>query len=379
MNYVIFTDDKECNRLFLDFPATLYGPQEIMQNIKEETALLEGAHFLNRYVTLTKFLVMENEQVLARCVLTEYPEEDTAYVGFFECVQNEAAAILILNAAEKYAQEKGYRRIVGPLDVSIWIRYRFKTNLFDRRPYCGEPCNKPYYPEYFHRHGYSVLMQYVSNCYQKLPKEGYALNKYQARYEEFLQKGYQFISPKARDWERCVREVHQLVSRLYAGFQCYHAVTEDEFVSYLSSYKHIVDYSLIKLAYYEGKAVGFFMGIPNYHNLSGRKLGIRALSEVMIKRRHAPEYVLLYMGVEPEHQGLGKALTHSIMSELAKKGAASIGSLIQDQNPNYNYAEEYMGERYQYELLEKRLSDTGLSHGGKPEVEQPQLHPLENA
>lgn len=356
-----FHQEEEAVRLFLDLPSKLYSSRQLMQDRPTEQALLSGVHFLNQYVTLTKFLVVEGGAALARCVLTEYPGEDDAYFGFFECVEDPQAARLMMQALERRASERGHSRLVGPLDVSIWVRYRLKVNLFDGRPYAGEPWNLAYYPQLLKGLGYEVMARYASNSYQRLPRRGYELPKYRRRYEEFLAQGYEIRSPRLEEWDRCVREVYGMVSRLYTGFHGYHPVTEEEFVQYLSNYRHIVDVSLIKLAYYQGRAVGFFMGVPNYHNLASRKVGPGALLEVLVKRVRAPEYVLLYMGVEPEHRGLGKALVHSIMAELAKKRAKSVGALIREGNPNYDYAAEVMGERYQYELLEKRLANPGLS------------------
>lgn len=356
-----FTASPEDIRLFLELPSLLYTPDQLMQDRSAEEQLLKGTHFLNHYVSLTKFLITENGRPLARCILTQYPQDTTAYFGFFESVDSPEVFHLLMDAVEAKAAEKGCKSLIGPLDVSIWIRYRFKTNLFDRRPYSGEPWNKAYYPELFKQYGYTVKERYVSNIYGRLKGREYDLPKYRSRYEEFLEKGYTIYSPRPRDWDTSVREVYRMVCRLYSDFECYHAVSEKEFAGYLRAYRYIVDFSLIKLASYQGQTVGFFMGVPNYHNLASGKLGIKALLEVACKRLRAPEYVLLYMGVEPSHRGLGKAMTYSIMKELARKRASSIGALIRDKNPNYNYAQELMGERYHYELLEKRLANPGLS------------------
>lgn len=363
MEIIVFTNEEKHIRQFLDFPATLYSPRELMQSRETEEQLLRGRHFLNRYAALTAFLAVEGETVLARCILTEYPQEKELYFGFFECVEDGRAADLLLSAVEECAASKGYLKLVGPVDVSIWVRYRFKTNLFDLRPYTGEPYNKAYYPELFTSRGYRVRERYVSNRYRRLPRKKFAIDVYKAPYEAFLKKGYEIRSPELENWDRDVRAVYRLVSRLYTGFEAYKPVSEDEFASMFSDYKRIVDLSLIKIAYFKGVPVGFFMGVPNYHNLASRKMNLAALAEVLIKRKRCREYVLLYMGVEPEHKGLGKALTHSIMQELAKKGAASIGALIREGNPNYNYASEVMEGRYQYVLLEKQLDDCRLPDG----------------
>lgn len=348
-------------RKFLALPGRLYSQKTITGNRAEEEELLRGTHMLSHYFTLSAWIAEEDGIPLGRCALTEYPDDPTAYFGFFECEENQAAADLLIGTVEAAAAQKGYLSLEGPLDASLWIRYRFKANHFDRPPYCGEPYNLPYYPSLFTHCGFSVKEEYVSNQYRKLSKTQFSLPKYQKRYEEFLSRGYVIRSPRPGEWEQTVREVYRMVSRLYTSFLTYKPITEEEFVRYLSAYQSVADLSMIKIAYWQGRAVGFFMGLPNYGNLASRKKSPAVLCRALVKKLHCSDYVLLYMGVEPEHQGLGKALTHAIMAELAKKGAVSIGALIRQGNVNYNYADEVMEDRYRYVFMEKPLQHSGDS------------------
>ena len=64
---------------------------------------------------------------------------------------------------------------------------------------------------------------------------------------------------------------------------------------------------------------------------------------------------MLYMGVLPEHQGLGKALVYAVMKELMATGLPSIGSLIRDGKINGKYASEKIEDVYEYVLLGKNI------------------------
>ena len=356
MELIRFDSEEPYLRQFLALPSRLYGKRERMQDRREEEQLLRGTHCLNHYVKLTKFLVTDGRTPLARCVVTEYPGDLTAYFGFFECVEDPEAFRCLMDGVEGYVMDEQYTSLEGPLDVSLWIRYRFKANSFDLPPYTGEPYNKDYYPSFFESRAYAVKERYVSNRYRELPREDFALPAYQKRWETFAAKGYEIRSPELAEWDKAIGEIYDMIAVLYSSFLTYHAISREEFVTRYASYRPAVDCDLIKLAYYEGKAVGFFMGLPNYGNLpSLRKTPGNLLRFFQIKR-HPKEYVLLYMGVMPEHRGAGMALTHCIMEELAKKGAPSIGALIRQGNPNYNYADEYLVGRYEYLYLEKKFT-----------------------
>lgn len=356
MKVIQFNAQPEYIKAFLDLPKRLYSQKEIMQSIADEEQLLNGVHYLNSYVTLTPFLVMDGKLPLARCMITRYPEDQVCYFGFFECVDDKKVFDCLMDAVERFAMDKQYTSIEGPLNVSLWLGYRFKENKFDLPPYLGEPYNKDYYSALFYNRGYTVKESYVSNQYQALPKENFELSDYQKRWEDFTAKGYEIRSPRPDEWDKCIGEIYEMISVLYTGFLTYHPITREEFVNAYSSYREIIEYELIKIAYYKGQAVGFFMSAPDYGNLSSRKKNLATIAQFLKTKKKPKRYVLLYMGVMPQHRGAGMALTHAIMVELAKKGTPSIGALIRNNNKNFNYASEYITGRYEYSYIERKFT-----------------------
>ena len=74
----------------------------------------------------------------------------------------------------------------------------------------------------------------------------------------------------------------------------------------------------------------------------------------ILKTKKKPKrYVMLYMGVDQNHRGLGKALTYAIMKELMASGLPSIGALIRDGKVNQKYAADDITDVYEYALLER--------------------------
>ena len=66
---------------------------------------------------------------------------------------------------------------------------------------------------------------------------------------------------------------------------------------------------------------------------------------------------MLYMGVDSDHTGLGKAIVYSIMKELMKSGLPSIGALARDGKPTQKYVYEEVQGVYEYVLLQKEIGD----------------------
>lgn len=347
--------DKKSVRRFLRFPAKLYTKKQLTQDPAAEKAILRGSHTISHYFSVYPFLVYdEKRSVAARCILTVYPDSACAYIGFFECIDNSAAARCIFKAAEVKAKKLGCTSLVGPVDASFWIGYRLKTNCFDKLPYTGEPYNLPYYEKFFLKNGFGVSGEYVSNRYGKIPQS--FLNKRNVRrLQHFTEKGYSICSLDKATFDKSLREIYRLLISLYSGFQTFSHITEDEFCAMYGSMRFAADFDMVKIAYYNGKAVGFFVTLPNYGNASSGRLTLSKLRHICKVKKAPEDYILLYLGAEPEHLGLGKALSECLLREMCKKQAYSVGALIRKGKVTGSYFSSLIEEQYTYALYEKML------------------------
>ena len=347
--------DKKNIRKFLRFPARLYTKTQLTQDPVAEKAILTGQHILSRYFTVYPFLVFdEKNRTAARCILTVYPDVPCAYIGFFECIDNSDAARCIFRATENKAKSLGCSSVVGPVDASFWIGYRLKTNAFDKLPYTGEPYNLPYYEKLFLENGFSVSGEYVSNRYGRIPRS-FLNRKNVRRLQHFTENGYSICSLTKDTFEKSLHEIYRMITALYSDFQTFSLITEDEFCKLYASMKYAADYDMVKIAYQNGKAVGFFVTLPNYGNASCGKLTLSKLLHILKVRKAPQDYILLYLGSEPEHLGLGKALSECLLRDICKKQAVSVGALIRKGKVTGSYFSQLIEEQYTYALYEKKF------------------------
>lgn len=354
----IETDSSDRTRLIKDFlslPKRLYRKDRNMEDASTVRKLLKGEHPLSGYFRLTPFVTYDDKRVVGRFAITAYENDETAYIGFFECINDTSVSGIMFETAYNYCRDRGYTSITGPVDASFWIKYRLKINRFDVAPYTGEPYNREYYPDLFKDAGYEIVQHYTSNEYRTID-ETYVNEKYESRFREFAEKGYRIVSPEREDYDKAIDEVYRMISELYRDFPVFKDVSHDDFVRVFSSYKTIMNMSMTKMAYLGDKAVGFYVSIPDYGNI------VYHLNPVNIMRilrlREKPQrYVMLYMGVDSAHTGLGKAMVYSIMKELKQSGLPSIGALARDGKVTQNYAHEEITDVYEYVLLERKITD----------------------
>ncbi len=351
---VRFDKEKKYIKDFLKLPKLLYDEDRNTENLEEVKKFLVGEHPLSKYFSLHKFVVYQKEKIAGRFIITLYPDEKSAYFGFFECVKDKEVAAFLFQEAGKYAKSLGYFSLIGPVDASFWNKYRLKINLFERAPYTGEPYNMPYYQELFLENGFRVCEHYTSNIYNQVEGEEPLYDK---RYETFLGKGYEIVSPSMKDFDKVIRELYELISVLYSDFPVFKNVEYEDFAAIFSDYRYILNEEMVKMAYFDKKAVGFFVSVPDYGNKVYHLNNPLNLFRILSIKKKPKSYVMLYMGVDKEHRGLGKALVGSIMEELRQSRLPSIGALARDGKVTQNYGKEHIEDKYEYVLLEKELED----------------------
>ena len=352
MNCIKADNEKTIND-FLKLPKMLYSSSDNMESPDSVRQLLKGEHPLSEYFGLDAYVIYKDRKPAGRFAITTYPDDGTAYLGFLECINDKDTAKYLFENAESIAREKKCSSITGPVDASFWLKYRLKINNFDRAPYTGEPYNKDYYYDLFLANGYTVKEHYTSSLYRAIG-EDYVNEKYETRYRQFLEQGYRIESPKPEDYEKILEDVYRLITELYSDFPVFKDLSWEAFRSMFMSYRSIMNMSMTKIAYYNDTVVGFYISLPDYGNKVYHLNPVNIL-KVLHTKKHPERYVMLYMGVDAQHRGLGKAIVYSIMKELEQNGLPSIGALARDGKVTQTYAAEDIRSVYEYVLLEHPL------------------------
>lgn len=346
--------DKERLDGFLALPKRLYDKGSYTQDMPTEELLLQGRHPLSKYFTLHAFVVYDGAEVAGRFALTAYPQEKTLYLGFYECIDSDACAEAIFKAAHSFAREQGSAKVTGPVDASFWIKYRLKADHFDP-PYMSEPYNKEYYLKQWLDNGFEVAEEYISNIYGKAPLVLKEKDQYQAKYQEFKDKGYAIRSLTKKTFDTGLGEIYGMLMELYSGFPVFEPLAEEDFRAVFDGFRYIVDYRMVKLAYYQGRPAGFLINLPDYGNLLHGKLTLPAKLRVLLRRIRARRYVSLYLGVRPEHHGLARAMLQPTIKGVYLRRASIIGALTKRERVTAHYLTDMIAQVDQYVLLTKEI------------------------
>ena len=317
-------------------------------------ALIAGTHPLSGQVTVRAFVAYRADVPVGRVLVTQYAHLTDLYAGFFECIDDADVARTLFAAAEQAAADLGSTAVVGPVDASFWIQDRLKSTGFENAPYFSEPLNPPYYQRLFEAAGYSVSDTYVSHLFPPVPP-GKAAPVFDKHVQRLEARGVRIGSPHWWQWDRTLREIHALLHELYKDFPVFVPIGFSSFRELYKGLRLVTDMSMVSIAHHEGRAVGFFVALPDYPAAATSGPAWRALLTIARHRRRPARYVLAYLGASPEYKGLGAALTGVVTGEVRRRNAGAVGTLIHEDGPTTRWATDLVAARNTYVLLRKEL------------------------
>ncbi|UUX34658.1 hypothetical protein [Fundicoccus culcitae] len=340
---------------FLLLAWRLYAKDERMQSTQEIEQLLTGSHPLSTTFSFQAFVGYENDSVVIRAALIQDKQSQLTYLGLFEAVNNLSVMAEFMQVINAEARKLGAKALVGPVNGSFWLGYRMKLSNFDTPPFTGEPHNLDYYPDLWRSVGFQLFEEYQSNYYVQSPLD-YRADRLAKRYQQFVQAGYHFTHPSKAHWDTVSIEVFNLLSQLYADFPLYQPITSQQFSEIFASYRLILDFSMVTLAYFQGYLVGFLIPLPDYGTLVYQTLTPINTLRILRRRKKAKRYILLYLGADSNHLGLGAALSYQFFTQIKYRQAESIGALIHKGKITNNYAAEMQVKHTDYGLFRLELN-----------------------
>lgn len=348
-------DDKNIIPLFLSLPQLLYKGDN-PQSKKTEKQILTGQHPLSNNMEVFPFVVVSEQNVpICRAILTFYSTDKTGYVGFFESKNDIDAVQLLFDKINEQAKNLGLQNLVGPINCSIYIGYRFKIDGFDEY-FTGEPYNKQYYPMLWEQAGFSRCNRYFSYQIGKLSSED-SDEKLEKVLQWCVRKGFTFSSLKRKDFDTCLKQVYELMNRTYSRFIGFKPITCEQFCTMFSSLKYIVDFDMIKIARKNGKLCAFCICIPNYGNITLGKFTLSKAFRFLKIKNNADEYVVLYLGADEGCCGIGSALVHYLEKSFYIKQCTSIAALIKEDGLSNEYYKSKHIKKYTYALYSRVIEE----------------------
>lgn len=289
-----------------------------------------------------------------------FPANDEgAYFGFWEAVDDQVLNFEAFSLLERDARERKRKNITGPVNFNTYNRYRVRTghipiwNRFD-----NEPVNPVYYPSLLTQVNYKEKLTFQSRLITKdsVPKL-YA--DYATLMDEQSKIPFEIIPLNEQSWICYERQLFELAEIIFNQNPFYKAVSFEQF-SLLYNRKFIrsiCPYSSVILKdRVSGRLAAMSIGYPDYQSLpvsaSGRDF--KRDFPLLEKKRLLGKTV----GVHPDfrRQGLMNYLCTHAMRAVSQYYEEIIFCLMRSDNYSVHFTDHTPYESVKYILYTKELT-----------------------
>ena len=319
---------------FLEFPWTLYRddpnwipPLRISQ--KELVGYLPHPFYeRNRVQT---FLAMRGGEVCGRIAAilnqghNERYRERRGFFGFFECVDDQAAADGLLDAARQWFADQGIYCLRGPANPSLNYEVGTLIDGFDSPPTFMMTYNPPYYARLLENYGFRKTQDLYAfwGHIDMLPKIRAKLGPVA---EQIIER-YN-VRLRSMDISRFLEEVRMFLSiynRSLVNTWGFVPMSAGEVDHMAAGLRHLMVPELATVTEIDGQVVGAMFGLPDYNprirQIDGR-LFPTGLFRLLLRKDRIQRIRLISTNVIPEYQrlGLGLVLVSGIVPKVLASG-----------------------------------------------------------
>jgi len=295
------------------------------------------------------FLLQDGDKVIGRIsaftdrLALEHWGQPIGMFGSFECIQDPAAAKLLLGAARAWLQSQGMQAMRGPWSFASQ-EWGLVVEGFEPEPVIMAPYNPPYYNELLTSFGLSKVMDLIA--YLADASAGYSLPERYLTLTDRIQKRYGVtVRPiNMKNLEEDVVTLMRLGNESVSDNWGFYPVTDDEARALAHDLKQIVNPEALLIAEdAQGKPIGFALSLPDINTvikgLNGRLFPFGWL-KVLIGLPRITQYRMWALGVIPEYQGkaIDTLLYRATHEALAKKNVCLEVNYVVENNDRMNNA-----------------------------------------
>lgn len=190
----------------------------------------------------------------------------TGHWGMFECIDDQAVADALLDTAQAWLRKRGMVRAQGPFSLSIWDEPGLLVQGFDTPPTVMMGHHLPYYERLITTHGYAGIKDL--HCWSLPIRQPFP--EMVQRIVAFSERNAKLVTrpvDKARfDAEAAL--ILDILNDAWSDNWGFVPLTPLEVAYVGKKLNPIIFSNLVRIAEYEGEAVGFMITLPDINELT---------------------------------------------------------------------------------------------------------------
>lgn len=315
-NEITFVTTSKERKKFLQFPYSHYEGDEywVAPLLMEQKKLIDtekNPFYDNADIRL--FLAYQNGKVCGRIAAivdhryNEYHDSNTGFFGFFECIDDQTVAKLLIKVAAGWLKEKGLTEILGPANPGMMDEIGILVQGFDKYPSILMPYHKRYYDRLLKTEGLTKAMDLYT---YRVTQNTVALDRMR-RASVIVKRrnpGLDIRPVNLKKLDEEVQIVREIFNKSWSQNWGFIPLSERELEALAEDLKMILDPHFAHVAEINGKPVAFSIALPDLNqalrHMNGRLLPF-GIFKLLWHRRNINQIRTALMGVIPEYRGKG--------------------------------------------------------------------------
>ncbi|MFZ1751545.1 MAG: GNAT family N-acetyltransferase [Saprospiraceae bacterium] len=355
---------------FINFPHDLYADDKnyVPEIFIGQKDMMNPAKFpFHTYGKVKYYLAKKDGKIAGRIAAIHNPGYNTyhksnvGFFGFFDFVEDEQVARMLLDKAKEYARENGHEQLMGPTNFTTNETAGTLVEGFDEPPKIMMTYNKPYYGSIIEACGFRKEMDlYAYMIYTDKVSEK-SIRIAEAVENRLKSKGITIRNVNLKDIDNEAKKIKKVYNAAWDENWGFVPFTDAEFEYLKNDLKMLLDPRFAYMAEKDGEAIGFGLTLPDINevlikNKRGKlfPFGIFRL----LWGKNKTKYVrILALGVVAEYRKMGiEAIFFAKNIQEAKRRGILGGeaSWVLDNNESMKAAAEHLnGEKYKTYRLYK--------------------------
>lgn len=229
-------------------------------------------------------------------------------IGFFECINDQTAADLLLNTSKDWLQERGMEAMDGPINFGERDRWWGMVTQGFSAPLYGMNYNPPYYVKLFENYGFQLFFNQV--CFGFEPQKPLT-EKVKERHRELASNpafSMQLFDKKRMG--KFAADFCTVYNKAWAGHGGLKELSIEQVMVMFKKMKPVIDPKIVYYAYHNEEPIGIFLNLPDlnqYFRHFNGQFGLLQKLQFVFRQKFLParKFTGIVFGIVPEWQGKG--------------------------------------------------------------------------
>lgn len=190
----------------------------------------------------------------------------TGGMGFFECIDDQAAADMLFEACVAWLKERNIEVMDGP--INFGERNEYWGLLIEKFDYPGSyqvNYNPPYYKELFENFGFKLYFKQIifwKDIYGELDP------KFKKAYDEIKDDpDYEIKNIRGMELDQVARDFQEVYNGAWGGHAGFTKLKLQVAQNIMKALKPIIDRDIVIFTYYQKKPIAFYINIPELNEI----------------------------------------------------------------------------------------------------------------